>query len=279
MVEIAFSEELNKEIEAKEANKLSRKGSLKSKYTFHCLDPDCAIPLTCTNWGKVGKRYYFAPSSNSVLHIDGCNQISSTELKSQNKNDFTTSKNIVNNGGLIIIDRYSNRPKTQVATNRQPVKSKNNTNHQNNGNNTKGTKTQNSHRSSMYSLIQLWRDNAIPNNVGFLRIDGQRITLNDLFVNVGNLNQIADQLPHIFYGEATVSYSRKKPVGFYFPAFTDAKLYSNYDQLIKRAATSRIKEYINSGNMTTVFFRGYYDQNLKKFKSFNDKFYQDIYIE
>ncbi|WP_251716331.1 hypothetical protein [Lactobacillus agrestimuris] len=285
MVESAYSEELKKEIEAKEANKLSKNGTLNSEYKFHCLDPNCAIPLTCTNWKKTGKRYYFKPSSNSELHIDGCNQISSTELNYQNKKDFKESKSTVIKGGMIIVDRYPSKAKSQNLVNGKKSlnQSKRTTKSNNIGKSTQGSKTQNSHRSALYSLIELWKDEDIPNDRAFLKIDGNLMKLNELFVKVADLDTIPINvnlnLPHIFYGNARVTHSDNGPICFNFFDFSQSTLYANYNQLKKRAVTKDIDNYINTGNIPCVYFRGYYDNDKRKFKPFNNKFYQDIYLE
>lgn len=285
MVELAYSEELNREIEAKEANELSKKGKLSSDRKFHCLDPQCAIPLTCTNWKKTGTRYYFKPSSNSELHIDGCDQISVSELKYQKRKDFKKSKSVVVNGGMIIVDRYPSKAKTQNSANGKTSlnQSQRTTKLHNIGKSTQGSKIQNSHRSSLYSLIELWKDKNIPNNKAFLKVNGNYMTLNNLFVDVDELNTMPINLnlnlPHIFYGGARVTHSAKKPTCFNFSDFSQTTLYANYDQLKKRAVTKDIDNYINKGNITCVYFRGYYDNGKNEFKPFNDKFYQDIYLE
>ena len=52
MVERAYSLELRETINALIAQKYSLEGRLNSEKNFRCIDKDCQIPLTCTNWKK-----------------------------------------------------------------------------------------------------------------------------------------------------------------------------------------------------------------------------------
>lgn len=85
MSERAYSLECNEPITAKKANALSRKRILLDSQMFRCNDPNCAIDLTCTNWNRNGKKYYFTPSSKDELHIVGCTEISVGEAREQSK--------------------------------------------------------------------------------------------------------------------------------------------------------------------------------------------------
>ncbi len=285
MVEIAYSNELKQKIEAKRANKLSREGKLKSNKAFHCLDPICNIPLTCTNWGKSGKRYYFKPSDNSCLHIEGCSIITSNEFKLQNEKNTGEVRNTVVNGGYIIIDKYPSRAKTQgIVSNQDNASSNNKQSSKLRKNDTKNgkVKRQNSHRSTMYSLIQLWKDNNVPHDKQFLILNGQRKSLNEIFVSLSNFNQLTDiDAMHMFYGEARIFHSNEGPACFEFDDFHGAILYANYEHLRKRPATAKINKYILSKNPVTVYFRGSLEEvdGRLKFWPFNTFLYQDIYID
>ena len=71
MVEQAYSIEFKDNISAIRAHRLSLEGRLNSKNNFRCIDEECLIPLTCTNWKKSdGKRFYFKPSHNNELHVE-----------------------------------------------------------------------------------------------------------------------------------------------------------------------------------------------------------------
>ena len=54
MSERAYSLELKKDISAKQASDFSIKGRLHDRQNFQCIDPDCRINMTCTNWNKKG---------------------------------------------------------------------------------------------------------------------------------------------------------------------------------------------------------------------------------
>lgn len=283
MVEVAFSEELNHKISAIEANRLSKNGLLKSKKAFHCLDPICNVQLTCTNWCKDGKRYYFKPSSNSKPHVDGCSMITSEELKAQNEKDVNESKSTIKNGGYIIIDKYPGRSKTQSTAAPKAntsFQNQKNTKLRKKGTNIAGIKKQNSHRSSMYSLIQLWKDKDISHDRGFLVLNGKNISLNELFVSLSNCTQKVTGM-HIFYGKAIITHKNDGPACFKFCGFDRAILYGNYKHLKKRPATMTIDKHILSGKPVDVYFRGYLQKidNKLKFLPFNEFLYQDIYID
>ncbi|MCC4373112.1 hypothetical protein [Limosilactobacillus reuteri] len=283
MVELAFSEELKRKVSALEANKLSKSGQLQSKYSFHCLDQVCQIPLTCTNWCREGKRYYFKPSSNSKSHVDGCSMITSEEFKAQNEKDVNESKNTIKNGGYIIIDKYPGRSKTQstaVPKANTLFQNQKNIKLRKKGINIAGVKKQNSHRSSMYSLIQLWKDKNILHNQNFLVLNGKNMSLNELFINLPNCARQVNGM-HIFYGKAIITHKNDWPTCFKFCNFNRAILYGNYDYLKKRPATMTIDNYISSGKSVDVYFRGYLQEegNKLKFLPFNEFLYQDIYID
>lgn len=286
MVEVAFSEELNKKLSAVEANRLSKSGVLKSKKAFYCLDHKCNIQLTCTNWQKDGKRYYFKPSSNSKPHVDGCSMITSEEFKAQNEKDVkdvNESKNTIKNGGYIIIDKYPSRSKTQsteASKANTSVQNQKNAKLRKKGTNITGTQNQNSHRSSMYSLIQLWKDKNISHDQGFLILNGKNMSLNELFVNLPNYAQQVNGM-HILYGKAVITHKNGGPTCFKFCGFNRAILYGNYQHLKKRPATMTIDKHILSGKPVDVYFRGYLQEvdNKLKFLPFNEFLYQDIYID
>lgn len=56
MVERAISDELGEELLAKTAHEKSLEKVLTDRTAFHCKDSNCAIQLTCVNFGKTGGK-------------------------------------------------------------------------------------------------------------------------------------------------------------------------------------------------------------------------------
>ena len=82
----------------------------------------------------------------------------------------------------------------------------------------------------------------------------------------------------IFYGLARVSIADFNPdmlqiefVGSDYP-----KVYSSVESIKERSNTKNIADLIGE-NPEYIYFRGKLDSQNNKFKSFNDKFYKDLY--
>lgn len=104
MVESAYSLEFNRELDAKKASEYSLTKSLKSDKAFRCLDKDCKIPLTCTNWEKPGgKRFFFRPSHNDEPHVEGCTCITPQEIQEQVKKEVSKGRQTILQSGVISV--------------------------------------------------------------------------------------------------------------------------------------------------------------------------------
>jgi len=276
MSERAYSIECNKEISAKEASELSRRGDLSDSKGFHCSDPDCAIDLTCTNWNKRGKKYYFTPSSKDELHIVGCSQISVSEAREQSHREAQGAKKTIKKNGVIKMTKSNNRARTNIGATSVPTTS-------GSGNSSSGlnastkTKKEYRHMYSIASFVDLFSDNDVDNNSQFVSIDGNTLSLNTLFVPTTS-KSFTWGVNRIFYGEALLKSSLKNN-GMLEIEFRDCifpKVYSNISMLSKRSVTSNILNFLDKNVYATVYVRGKLIDSGKTLKSFNDKVYKDL---
>ena len=276
MVERAYSLEVKKTISAFEAQKYSLEGRLNSEKNFRCIDQDCQIPLTCTNWKKKdGKRFYFKPSHNDELHVEGCTCISPQEVKDQASKEFIGAKGTVSDGGIISVKKSLSKARVTGDTVvgsldiAEQSKSSSRTNNSRN-------QVQDRQFSSVATFVELYEDPQIDNNVRNIRVEGELISLNEYFVKT--TGQIVEDKQRIFYGLAWVSIADFNPgmlqiefVGSDYP-----KVYSSVESIKERSNTRNIADLIGE-NPEYIYFRGKLDSQNNKFKSFNDKFYKDLY--
>ncbi|WP_436868305.1 hypothetical protein [Staphylococcus equorum] len=94
-MERAYSEDLQKEISAKEAVFKAKKGILSNPYNFHC--PDCYVKQTCTNFpnytkGK-GISVYFKCSNQEETHDPDCEYASDSENQKAIEKEVENMKN------------------------------------------------------------------------------------------------------------------------------------------------------------------------------------------
>lgn len=284
MSERAYSIEINKEITAKKASELSRKGILLDSKKFCCNDPNCAIDLTCTNWNRNGKKYYFTPSSKDDLHIVGCTQISASEAREQSKREATGAKETISKNGVIKMTKSINKALTTIkATNTEP--SSNTGSSSSSSNSGRKAKEEYRHMYSIASFVDLFNDTDVDNDNQFVSIENRKISLNTLFVHSSS-TYIDWNVTRIFYGKAklkSISFDKEKSdsdekevVEIEFINSKFPKIYSNIAMLSKRATTSNILEYLDMNKYPTVFFRGKLLTGGNKFTPFNDKVYKDL---
>lgn len=276
MVERAYSLEVKKTISAFEAQKYSLEGRLNSEKNFRCIDQDCQIPLTCTNWKKKdGKRFYFKPSHNDELHVEGCTCISPQEVKDQASKEFIGAKGTVSDGGIISVKKSLSKARVTGDTVvgsldiAEQSKSSSRTNNSRN-------QVQDRQFSSVATFVELYEDPQIDNNVRNIRVEGELISLNEYFVKT--TGQIVEDKQRIFYGLAWVSIADFNPgmlqiefVGSDYP-----KVYSSVESIKERSNTRNIADLIDEES-EHIYFRGKLNGKTKKFESFNDKFYKDLY--
>lgn len=284
MSERAYSLEMNKEITAKKASELSRIGILSDSKRFRCNDPKCAIDLTCTNWNRSGKKYYFTPSSKDDLHIVGCTQISASEAKEQSKREVTGAKETISKNGVIKMTKSINKARTNIrATNVEPSPTDGSSSCSSNLG--RKSKEEYRHMYSIASFVDLFNDNDVDNDKQFISIENNKVSLNTLFVTSSS-TYVSWEVIKIFFGKGklkSITFEKdtsdsdvNEVVEIEFVNSKFPKIYSNIAMLSKRATTSNIIEYLDTDKCTTVYFRGKLLNGGNKFKPFNDKVYKDL---
>ena len=276
MVERAYSVEFERELDAKKANQYSITGSLKSEKEFKCIDPNCEIPLTCTNWRKKdGKRYYFRPSHNDEPHVEGCTCVTPQEIREHINKEVLEAKNAISQSSIISVKKSLSKAKTASISTDVTSSRGETTNNGSEGNGT-SNQVQDRQLSSLATFVELFNDEEVDNDAQLLRIDGELISLSDYFIDVVN-SPVKDK-NRIFFGKANIS---KASVGenmleIEFLNSDYPKIYSNIKKIQERANTKNIANLIGNGPIT-IYFRGLLHSKDNKFKPFNDKFYKDLY--
>ncbi|MEH7734693.1 hypothetical protein [Bacillus pumilus] len=278
MAERAYSLELKESISAKYASKLSCEGKLLDERQFRCSDTNCNIRLTCTNWGKNGKRYYFTPSSLDELHIIGCTEMSISEAKDQAKKEADSAKEIIKKNGIIQMTKSISRTASKITVTEDVSSSKNSDVILSTPNNK--TRRESRHLYSIASFVDLYEDTTVDNLNQFISIDNLKISLDELFLSAKN-HYFPQETNRIFYGKAlirTASFG-KNMLEIEFQNSNLPKIYSNITIMSKRPTTSKLLVYLDKENLTTVYFRGKLINKGTKLESFNDKVYKDIYFK
>lgn len=114
--------------------------------------------------------------------------------------------------------------------------------------------------SSIKTYINFYYDDDVDNNVCNIRVDGELISLNTLFVDAKE--EIPVGVNRILFGNAIVT----------MPVFNDKK-----EMLLTRINSKVLNQYLDKGVECQFFFRGSIGQD-GKFVSFNGKNYCDLYI-
>ena len=276
MVERAYSLELSETISALEAQKYSLEGRLNSEKQFRCIDNNCEIPLTCTNWKRrSGKRFYFKPSHNDELHVEGCTCISPQEVKEQVNKEVFVAKGIISDSGIISVKKSLSKAKVNGG---KSVASLDTAEHSttSSGTNILRNQVQDRQLSAVATFVELYKDPQIDNNVRNIRIEGELLSLNEYFVDT--TGQIVEDKQRIFYGQALVSIAdfNSDMLQIEFIGSDYPKVYSSVERIKERSNTKNIADLIGE-NPEYIYFRGKLDSQNNKFKSFNDKFYKDLY--
>ena len=277
MVERAYSLEFGRELDAKKANQYSISGSLKSDKAFRCVDDDCQIPLTCTNWReKNGKRYYFRPSHNDEPHIEGCICITPQEVREQVKKEVSEAKKTTSKSGIISVKKSPNKAKVSSSNKHEEIDSTRNKN-QNIKISHSRNDIQDRQLSSLATFVELFNDSEVDNYSTQIKIDGEVISLSDYFVDVTNDSLVINK-NRVYFGLANISRAEfgENMLQIEFLNSSYPNIYSNIRQVQERANTKSIANSIDK-DATTIYFRGLLNGKNNKFESFNDKFYKDLY--
>lgn len=276
MVEQAYSIELKDNISAIRAHRFSLEGRLNSKNNFRCIDEECLIPLTCTNWKKSdGKRFYFKPSHNDELHIQGCACISAQENKEQVNKEVHKARETISDSGIISVKKSLNKARVNGG---KSVASLDTTEHSISSSriNIHRNQVQDRQLSAVATFVELYEDPQINNSFKNIRIEDELISLDEYFVDIKK--PLVKDKQRIFYGLAQVSIAsfNKKILQIQFIDSDYPNIYSSLEQIQKRSNTRNIADLIDK-KPEYIYFRGKLDSQNNKFKSFNDKFYKDLY--
>lgn len=276
MVERAYSLELSETISALEAQKYSLEGRLNSEKQFRCIDNNCEIPLTCTNWKRRGgKRFYFKPSHNDELHVEGCTCISPQEFKEQVNKEVLGAKGTISDSGIISVKKSLSKAK---VNGKKSVASLDTTEHSITFSRTNIYRKQVHDRqlSAVATFVELYKDPQIDKSLKNIRIENELFSLDEYFVDIKK--PLVKDKQKIFYGLAQVSIAsfNKKILQIQFISSNYPNIYSSLEQIQKRSNTRNIADLIDK-EPKYIYFRGKLDSQDNKFKSFNDKFYKDLY--
>lgn len=131
--------------------------------------------------------------------------------------------------------------------------------------------------SSIKTYINFYYDDGVDNNVCNIRVDGELISLNTLFVDARE--EIPVGVNRILFGTAIVTTPvfNDKLVAFKFVDADKPILYTNKEMLLTRINSRVLEQYLDKGIECQLFFRGSLG-NDGKFVSFNGKNYCDLYI-
>lgn len=278
MSERAYSEELNEEISAFKAYKYSLDGKLKSAKAFHCHDPYCGIKLTCSNWAiKDAKRIYFTPSKRDDLHSIACSTVSGDEEKHQVEVETDQGKRTISKNGIIAMRKATNKSRTNNNDEHGGVDVNGVTGERRNNVTKDKSGTESRNVSSIKTYINFYYDDDIDKNLCNIRVDGELISLNTLFVDARE--EVPVGVNRIFFGKAiaTTPVFNDKLVGFEFVDAEKPIVYTNKEMLLTRINSRVLDQYLDKGVECQFFFRGSIG-NDGKFVSFNGKNYCDLYI-
>ncbi|EOI30456.1 hypothetical protein [Enterococcus faecalis] len=278
MVERAFSEELGEEVSAKVAYRKSMKGEITDKKAFHCIDPNCAIQLTCINFGEPkGKRFYFTTSCREALHNIDCSEITVADRKEQISTEHELAKKTIQKDGTIRMSQSLNKVASTIKT---EVEDKSGIIVTNETNSTtkNGTIRETRNIYSLASFVELYYDPMIDNDWQQVRIKDELISLNELFVpssetSVGNRIRI-------YMGVGKITIFKKTILKVVFSDFPENPIFTNKDRAM-RQNKEIISKYVDSDEEIKIYFRGYFGKKDGKFKylSFHEQsIYKDLFF-
>lgn len=288
MVKRAFSKHLQRNISVEDAHKMSISNMLTDSRDFICSDINCQISLTCTNWGKhlnSNSKLYFTPSSNDELHISACSEAGVKEEKERSKYETQNAKATIQKNGLIVLRKIyepkntvknSNQNSTIEPNKTQSIKS----NSVNTQNSTSKAKTESSYITSLLTLIELYNDINFNNTNQILKINKNTFSLDEFFIILDLINNIPTNKLGIFYGTAILqTFDKNKnmlEIKFTNPSIPN--IYSNKQSILNSFNRKIAKQVLDKKIPIKVYFRGSRDRDLKKWLPYNDKVYQDIFL-
>ncbi|PID21905.1 hypothetical protein CSV61_06715 [Sporosarcina sp. P3] len=279
MAERAYSIELKKDISAKQASDYSIKGELYDMRAFQCSDSNCQIHMTCTNWNRKGVRYYFTPSSQDELHVIGCSELSTKEIKEQEKLESNLAKESIRKNGMIKMTKSMGKAKSQDKTDMKTEFTGERMNQSTSP--TTKKKSEARHVYPIASFVNLFEDATVDNDSQIVAIEKEQISLNDLFIQ-SKANFIPYGCMRIIYGEAVIRTADfgKDMLEIEFLNSKLPKVYSNIKSISKNKSVSDVKNHLDTNKTVVVYYRGKLIKNGSTFKfvSFNYQVFKDIHF-
>lgn len=285
MVKEAHSFELTKSIAADKARSMAFHGKLLDKRKFICADPECQVPLTCTNWtNKNPIRTYFKLSDNSKPHIAGCKKSGENEETQRAIFENEAAKTTVQKNGLVILKKIADQKKTSPNTDQKNNQGNNLTSGhlKSNLSSTNNKKSlEGSYLTSILSAITLYQDPNFDNDKKVLRVSKNvKLSLNDFFVSVDKTTTIPKNELRIYYGKVKLK-SILKDKSIMMITFCDSNkkpdLFTNKNLMLSKFYGKHAVNYLDKNKVLYVFFRGFLNDK-NKWEAYNGENYKDLYF-
>ncbi|MEB7758481.1 hypothetical protein [Staphylococcus equorum] len=284
-MERAYSEDLQKEISAKEAVFKAKKGILSNPYNFHC--PDCYVKQTCTNFpnytkGK-GISVYFKCSNQEETHDPDCEYASDSENQKAIEKEVENMKNNLLTNSIVNLKKANNKNKSKTDNQEKNEGTISRSNYKQNHISYNSNRTKSSDLVSIKTIVELYNNSDFNNDLKLFKISKQYLSLNDIFLNINNLypNQNYSNHIFIFHGYAKVEKHDKNSGLIEIKPQYGPKLFTNSKQAFNKLHTKSLKHYAKSNEYFYFYFRGYLikESSTLKYEKFNRVFFLDLLIE
>ncbi|EGO5035949.1 hypothetical protein ABXM43_00090 [Enterococcus faecalis] len=277
MVERAISDELGEELLAKTAHEKSLEKVLTDRTAFHCKDSNCAIQLTCVNFGKTGgKRFYYTPTSKEMLHHIDCSEISFKDRKEQIEREVATAKGAVKKDGTIRMTLSPNKAKSTLKVEQENKKGEIISDVK--ASSRKNIKThETTNMYSVASFVDLYNSPSIDNTRPIIRIGKKLVSLEDLFLKVDEAQYTLDL--HIYEGVGKISTFKKDMLKIVLNDKKKIPIFTNKSRVM-RQNKDIVSKYADTDEEIQIYFRGNLgkEKTKSKFLPFNDAIYKDLYF-
>lgn len=226
---------------------------------------------------KDAKRIYFTPSNREDLHSIACSTVSSDEEKHQVEIETEEGKKTISKNGIIAMKKANDSSKSSHNRDDNTLDLETEKKERRNGVSKDKKGIENRNVSSIKTYVNFYYDTEIDNNVRNIRVDGELVSLEMLFVDAKE--EIPTGINRIFFGDAIVSTPifNDELVAFEFVDADKEIIYANKKMLLTRISSRILNKYLDKKVECKFFFRGCIGNN-GKFESFNGKNYCDIYI-
>lgn len=213
-IPLAQSLELNKIVDAAEAESAFEQGYIRSKRLFECIDDNCNAQITCANLDKAPKNRKKEPHFRYVGdHSDLCQEKIKIEERERKFNEDFESKSrpTISTKFAFFNEGVSSHIKNVNATS-SPHNSLDKKLARSQGQSTDNTS--NSSRTSKKTL-SAWAEAFEKDEDMYMGINGEFIHINNLFVNLDEIEDLTDldEELRIYYGTTWI---KSNPTGIKF---------------------------------------------------------------